>query len=125
VGTQSQERQCQGLKTLTKEGITRWFHKLRLNIIYFALLVHRQKYKNELHYRHLCNSLRTLLHWKKCSKITNDSAVRIRRYMTTNTLRETLGSITIFNTYCFSDSNCFTVSSSNRTPRNIKTLIGY
>jgi hypothetical protein len=38
---------------ITKEDITRWFHKLKKNLyiinsIYFALLVHRQEYRNEL-----------------------------------------------------------------------------
>jgi hypothetical protein len=38
---------------ITKEGITRWFHKLKKNLyiknsIYFSLLVHRQEYRNEL-----------------------------------------------------------------------------
>jgi hypothetical protein len=38
---------------ITKEGNTRWIHKLRKNFyiknsIYFALLMHRQEYRNEL-----------------------------------------------------------------------------
>jgi hypothetical protein len=38
---------------ITKEGITRWFHKLRKNLfikisIYFPLLVHRQEYRNDI-----------------------------------------------------------------------------
>jgi hypothetical protein len=39
-------------KKTTKKGITRWFNQLRKNLyensIYFALLVHRQEYRNEL-----------------------------------------------------------------------------
>jgi phage anti-repressor protein len=38
---------------ITKEGITRWFHKLIKNLyiknsIYFAIIVHRQEYRNEI-----------------------------------------------------------------------------
>jgi hypothetical protein len=49
-------------ETFSKDGITRWFHKLIKNLyiknsIYFALLVHRQEYRNELFSLSLWNHL--------------------------------------------------------------------